>query len=347
MSLATQTHASADWRWLYSPRFDLFFILGFMTIALLVVNVVVQQPSLFLPILLADLWLLGYHHVVSMYTRLCFDKESFQRSRVWLFVMLPMVALATIALAAAVGVWAVFSVYFYWQWWHYTRQSWGVSRAYRSKEREARYEDGWLEQAIFYAFPTLGILHRSWQGPQQFLGMDLFVIAIPTWLMIAASVAAAGLFAFWCVRRAIAWREGRLARAHTLYMATHFTVFALAYVFIQDVTLGWLLVNIWHNGQYILFVWMFNASRFRGGVDPKARFLSYISQPNRFWLYMLFCVALTGFIYAGVLSAMDKALAFGLTGTIVIYQILNFHHYVVDTFIWKVRKGPVKDTLGL
>src|SRR6185437_2260693 len=121
----------------------------------------------------------------------------------------------------------------------------------------------------------------------------------------------------------------------------------LAYILIPDITLGWLLVNIWHNGQYILFVWMFNARRFANGVDPKARFLSYISQEERLWLYMLVCLAITGLLYAGVLSTIGNALALGLTGTIVIYQIMNFHHYVVDMLIWKVRKGPVKATLGL
>lgn len=349
MSLATQTsHApAAEWRWLYSPRFDLFFIAGFLILAMLTVTVIMRQPSLFLPILIADLWLLGYHHVISTYTRLCFDKESFSRSRALIFALLPAVAAATIALAWFVGVWAVFSLYFYWQWWHYTRQSWGVSRAYRAKDRDAFYEDGWLDQAIFYALPVLGVMFRSWQGPQKFLGMDLFVVHVPNWLMLLSAIACASLLAVWIARRVQAAREGRLARTHTLYMSTHFLVFGFAYIIIPEITLGWLLINIWHNGQYILFVWMFNAKRFTAGVDPKARFLSYISQPNRMWLYMTVCIGLTGILYAGILSPFNSWLAMGITGTIVLYQIVNFHHYVVDTLIWKVRKGPVKETLGL
>jgi len=125
MTLAAHTSQSpaAEWRWLYSPRFDLFFILGFLAIALLSVSTVMRHPWLFMPILLADLWLLGYHHVISTYTRLCFDRESFSRSRALIFALFPAVAVATIALAYFVGIWAVFSLYFYWQWWHYTRQS--------------------------------------------------------------------------------------------------------------------------------------------------------------------------------------------------------------------------------
>ena len=347
MSIAVQTETKSEWRWLHTPGFDLFFILGFLTIATSVVAVVTRQPALFGPILLVDLWLLGYHHVIATYTRLMFDRESFNRSRWMIFGLFPVVAVATTALAWFVGLWAVFSLYFYWQWFHYTRQSWGVARSYRAKDPAALYEDGWLDQALFYSLPVLGIVFRSWQGPTKFLGQDLFVFTIPDWLMIAVAAAALGLVAAWISRRFMAWRQGHLARAHTAYLATHFLVFALAYVLIADITFGWLLINIWHNGQYILFVWMFNNRRFKNGVDSNARLLSAISQPRNLWLYMTVCLALTAVFYVGVLGTIENMLAMGLAGTILIYQTVNFHHYIVDSFLWKTRKGPMKEALGL
>ena len=33
--------------------------------------------------------------------------------------------------------------------------------------------------------------------------------------------------------------------------------------------------------------------------------------------------------------------------TIIIYQTINFHHYIVDGLIWKARKKPMRKTLGL
>jgi len=33
-----------------------------------------------------------------------------------------------------------------------------------------------------------------------------------------------------------------------------------------------LVLNIWHNAQYVLFVWAFNTNRFKGSLDEKARF---------------------------------------------------------------------------
>jgi hypothetical protein len=32
---------------------------------------------------------------------------------------------------------------------------------------------------------------------------------------------------------------------------------------------------------------------------------------------------------------------------IIIYQTINFHHYIVDSIIWKARKKPMREALGL
>jgi hypothetical protein len=339
--------ARIHWAWLCNPRFDLSFIVGIPALACLTGLTVLAQPHLFTPILIFDLWFLGYHHVISTYTRLCFDRKSLSEHWPLLAGLLPAVALATLAAASALGLWVIVSVYFYWQWFHYTRQSWGISRAYRGKERDALYEDGWLDQATFYALPVLGILHRSHQDPGLFIGMELKVLPVPSALVTVVAAIACLLLAHWTFRRIQAWRQGRLAAAHTLYMLTHFAIFAAGYLAIEDITHGWLVINIWHNAQYILFVWMFNTRRFSGGLDPQARFLSYISQPGRLWLYLAACLLITGVIYLGVLRAADTLFFAGLSATIVLYQIVNFHHYIVDSRIWKVRKEPIRRTLGL
>jgi hypothetical protein len=347
MSDITVRVAHVNWAWLLSRSFDLWFIVGLPVVAVLTGIIVVWQPHLFAPVLIFDLWFLGYHHVISTYTRLCFDRKSFSEHWPLLVVFLPAVTLGTLVVAYAVGLWVIVSIYFYWQWFHYTRQSWGISRAYRGKEPDALYEDGWLDQAIFYALPVLGVLYRSHQDPGSFIGLELRVIPVTSAMVGVAGIATAALLAIWVCRRLQALREGRLAAVHTLYMLTHFAIFAVGYLTIADITYGWLVINIWHNAQYILFVWMFNTRRFKGGVDPQARFLSYISQPNRLWLYLATCVLITGVIYWGVLRTIDWLFFTGLSATIVLYQIVNFHHYVVDSKIWKVRKEPMRKALGL
>lgn len=335
----------ANLPWLRSPGFDLTFILGLLIAGIATGLTVVAYPKLFLPIMLFDLWCLGYHHVIATYTRLCFDRRSAIQHRELLTTLPLLVVAATLAAVALFGLWIVVSVYFYWQWFHYTRQSWGVSRAYRGKDRDASYEDGWLDQAIFYALPVLGILARSHQDPGLFLGMELRVIRVPALLVDMAGAAALLLLGLWMWQRIQAWREGRLGLLHTIYMLSHFAIFSVGYLLIADISYGWLAINLWHNAQYILFVWMFNTKRFKDGPDPQARFLSYISQPQRLWLYLGSCIAITGVVYWGVLRTIDEMLFTGLAATLVIYQIVNFHHYIVDSRIWKLRKDAVRATV--
>lgn len=346
MSVATSGDVVAL-RWLRSPRFDIVFILGIFCLALVTGAIVLAAPEIFMPVLILDLWFLGYHHVIATYTRLCFDIESFRQRGFLVYGFLPAVAVLTLLVAWQIGLWVIVSIYFYWQWWHYTRQSWGISRAYRGKDREQFYEDGWLDQTIFYALPVVGILYRSYQATPTFIGLDLWYIPTPGWVIQIAAAVAGILLAVWVLRRIMAAIEGRLAVLHTLYMLTHFIIFAVGYIVVPDITFGWLIINIWHNAQYILFVWMYNARRFNHGVDSKARFLSYISQPNRIWLYMLTCVTITGVIYWGILRTLDWLFFAGISATIVLYQIANFHHYVVDSMIWKVRKPEIRQNLGL
>src|SRR3954453_22186514 len=119
--------------WLRNPQFDFTLIALCAGWALAAGAVIVAEPKWFWPILFLDVWLLGYSHVVSTFTRLAFDRESFRQHRMLLLPLPIAVAGCTIALAIAVGPWLIATVYLYAQWFHYTRQSYGISRMYLRK----------------------------------------------------------------------------------------------------------------------------------------------------------------------------------------------------------------------
>src|SRR5262249_56073587 len=76
------------------------------------------------------LWLLCYPHLIATYTRTAFDRQSLWAHR-FLNFGLPIVIFGAIALlAGTVGTWPLVTTYLYWQWFHFTRQSYGASRAY-------------------------------------------------------------------------------------------------------------------------------------------------------------------------------------------------------------------------
>jgi hypothetical protein len=296
------------------------------------------------------LWLLGYHHVVSTYTRLCFDRDSFITHR-FLVLWLPLLVLAaTVLLAVGIGPWVLATVYLYWQWFHYTRQSWGISQGYRRKSGGLVTDGVRLSMVTFYLLPLWGILHRSHQAPGEFLGLELRTLPVPGLVVDIVGTAALAALAWWLAGRVVAWWRGQLPRAHTMFVLSHFAIFYVGYLLIDTLDHGWLVLNIWHNAQYVAFVWLFNTNRFKNGVDPKARFLSAISQPDRKVIYFTTCFAISTLLYLtiwlGIKTFNSHFEAVLLPLALIVYQTINFHHYIVDALIWKLRRKEVRAKLG-
>jgi hypothetical protein len=337
---------------LRGPGFDATFIFGLAAIALGSGAMVTMQPSLFWPILTLDLWLLGYHHVIATFTRLAFDRESLREHRHLILYLPWAVAAAVLVLALTVGLWSIVSLYLYWQWFHYARQSEGISKAYAGRSRGKDMGDPRLMRFTFYSVPVAGILVVSARAPEQFLFLPVRVLPVPEWVAAAAVLVAALSVAVWLAHQYRAWRRGCMAGPYVAYVSSHFVVFGTAYIGLAELNYGWLAVNMWHNAQYILFVWLFNNRRFNGGVDPKRLLLSTISQNGRFPLYIAVCLTLSTAVYfvMGRFGQDTLARSLGVSAAlaaVIIYQTLNFHHYVVDALIWKLRKPAVSDKLGL
>ncbi|HET6893021.1 MAG TPA: hypothetical protein VFH31_18090 [Pyrinomonadaceae bacterium] len=333
--------------WLRSPAFDLTYVVGIGSVAILSGWFVVANPKLFPVIFVLDAWLLGYHHVISTFTRLTFDTESFREHR-FLVTWLPLIVLTGVAAACVLfGGWILTTIYLYWQSWHYTRQSYGISRIY---QRKACVPDDLVYKLVIYALPAWGILHRSYQAPEKFLFMEVKVIPIPLWLVVAAGAATFIILSWWVAQTVKAWLEGSFSISHTLYLCSHLLVFGVGYLLIEDINHGWLVLNIWHNCQYILTVWMFNNNRFKGGLDYKHRFLSYLSQRSNLLMYFAVCLILSTGLYAGLqysLGWLALATATSLPVMAIAMQAINFHHYLVDALIWKVRRKPVRQNFGI
>jgi hypothetical protein len=326
--------------WLRSPRFDLGLILGVAALALTAGLTAASSPRWLELIVTLDLWLLGYHHVVSTFTRLSFDRHSVRQHRFLLFGLPPLVLAAVMALVLGVGAWLVVTIYFYWQWFHYARQSYGISRAFQHAAGSRLSEPGWLTAAVIYLPAVWGILSRSAQNTQSFLGLPLHLIPVPDWVVSVAGVAAVAAVGAWLWIRLTSAKRTPMPLAHTLYVLSHVVIFYVGYVVIEDLTAGWLVANVWHNAQYILFVWLFNNRRFDGRSDVQARFLSLISQRRNFFLYLGVCLSISSLVYVAIASALPHLPMPALAAAAIVYQTINFHHYIVDAIVWRRRKPP-------
>jgi hypothetical protein len=170
---------------------------------------------------------------------------------------------------------------------------------------------------------------------------------VPFWLVSIAGVCAIVITGAWLSRQII---RRSFATPLTLYMCSHVTIFSFGYLLIDDITHGWLVLNVWHNAQYILTVWLFNNNRFRDGIHPKHRFLSYLSQQRNVMKYFAVCLIFSTVAYSLLgfaLSTVSTFVATSLPLFAIAYQAINFHHYVVDAVIWKVRRRPVQQNFGI
>lgn len=324
--------------WLRGPAFDLTLILGVLVLALVLGGAATASPALFGAVLVVDLWLLAYPHVASTFTRVAFDREGVRRHWFLLFVCPPLVLAGTAGLTFSGGVIALNTLYYTWQSWHYTRQSYGIARAYHRPAVTAfgRHGPDRLSDAVIYAFPIWGLLHRSAQGNHQFYGMPLHCPQAPALLEWAAAAIAWALLLAWGWRALVDRREGRLRGVGPpLFVLSHVAITVVSYVLIDEITRGWLFINIWHNAQYLLFVWAANAGRFAGGVDPRRRWISRISQPDRIPVYALTCLAVGGCFYYSLGLVLERSAWDVLPLVLVVHMAVNFHHYLIDAVIWR------------
>ena len=160
--------------WLRSPGFDSVFIVGLLALGLLAGAVVLAEPRLFYTVLLLDLWLLSYHHVIATYTRLAFDTESFHQHKA-LVLYLPLgVLLLTGLIGVSLGPQVLITIYLYWQWYHYTRQSEGISKAYARKSGRNPAKPDLITRLTFWIVPLDGIVNVSFRAPGTFLGLPVY-----------------------------------------------------------------------------------------------------------------------------------------------------------------------------
>jgi len=329
---------------LRNTRFDTVFIFGVAAVALLSGGLVILKPNLFGLILFLDIWILGYQHVVATFTRLSFDMESFKEHK-HLVTWLPIVvAVATVATCMILGPWVLATTYLYWQWFHYTRQSYGIARVYQCKFDPKVYK---IDQLIVYVLPLAGIMYRSYQKTPQFLGMDIKYIPVTAHMVQGIMILSAIVLFWWVGRQLIALKEKKTSIPYTLFMLSHVIIFTVGYIVVKDINFGWLIINIWHNAQYVMFVWLFNNKRFNNKSHSQHKFLSTLSSEQNQLRYYMTCLAISTIAY----FALERIIGYFHTATLplalVVYQTINFHHYVVDGIIWKVRKKPMRKTLDL
>jgi hypothetical protein len=338
---AVAPDAAQSRSYVWSGSFDNTLLAAPLALGLLAAAVVTANPALYAAVVMADLWFLGYHHVVSTYTRLGFSSRGLLRNRFLALYLLLAIVGATTVLAFTAGAWVVASAFLYLQWFHYMRQGYGISRMYFRTTPAGQVVGArdWIADAVIYTVPVFAIAYRSTTMGDTFLAMPVKAIVPPQIVVTILAVAAAVSVGAWFVRMGHRVAADTADVRYEGFILSHVVIFLVGYVLTADANVGWLAINIWHNLQYVLVVWMVNVKRYGGRVDADEPLLSRISQPGRPLTYFACCLLITTVIYLGLNRFTVLVMGGGLAATLGVYMGINFHHYVVDALIWKRRSA--------
>jgi hypothetical protein len=328
---------------LLAPWYDGLLIVGCPLLALATGAAAAHDNTLLTVLIALDSAVLGGPHVVATYTRLGADtgRSGFSRS---LFAGLPLLVLAsTAALGHWVGTWGLATVYVYWQAVHYTRQSYGIARIYQRKAGVASGDSNLAAVAMLHLLPLWGIAYRSYQQPPKLLWIDIRMVPIPYTAVVGAGAVAIGAIVWWLTGVVRDCRGGRLAVLPTVYLLTHAAVFGTGYLLLSDNTQGWLVINVWHNAQYLLVVWLYHHGRSVGKAAASPGLLTLLGR-NRPLLFFGVCFGTSLLMYAAISLATGAA---SPLVAMVVFQAVNFHHYIVDATVWRLRRPAVQAHLGL
>lgn len=280
------------------------------------------RPDTFAALLILDMWFLGYAHVAATFLRV-FDLPLSSAQRRFVGVDLVLVSFALAALLSLRGT-AIYlsSAYLYWQWFHYVRQGYGMTKLVDSRDRMvARSAYVLLYSASGAAF--CAALSRS---DGTFLGAA--VMLPPSWLLeglavVSAIVAgAAGLVGIRLFRG--------VSSLGPQFLLSSLLVLCLSYSLLP-LGFAWLVVNVWHNTQYLLVV------RF---WPPKAEAVPILTRRSdaalkEFALFLAMCLVIAWVLYGVFNSLLMSSPLAGGVWILSFYMAVNFHHYLVDALIWR------------
>lgn len=339
--------------WIVSPLFDLLCIIspGLFS-ALLVLSfsswfrLQLEVSPLFwvLLVLCVDV-----AHVYSTLFRTYFDKEEFRRRRT-LYLMAPLLAWVCGILLYTQSDLLFWRIAAYTAVFHFIRQQYGFMMIYTA--REGRKAGLLLDRLVIYLATVYPLIfwHTHPRNFSWFVEHDFLFLRWPL-LSTAVGWIYLGLLGLYASREAGRFLRGeRLSLGKNLFLlATALSWYVGIVVFNGD--LAFTLTNVVSHGiPYIALVWVYQQ---RKQLQPLRSAFQKIIQPRSLLLYLGVLLLLAyceealwdGFIWRErvevfgpvqrILPAIHGSFLAFLVPLLTVPQLT---HYILDAFIWKVRK---------
>ncbi len=245
-----------------------------------------------------NIWILSVPHTFSTLTR----SDRRERGAIFKTIFIFMSLFGSVLLVSHfINFVLIFSFYFFWQQFHYSKQNFGIAR-YGKHVHKAELVD----HCFFLLVPLISVLGLFSSGPQVFFS---YLINSPFSFSISRSQAL--ILNLILLVSYLGFRRKVMQPA-----LQHVALFSMAYLGIESFAVGWLCLNVFHNLQYLKFMFRFE-NRIQFLILPLMLSLA---------LYGLEASAMVGFSF--ILA-------------------LNFTHYVLDGIIWRRRAVEISSLSSL
>ncbi len=348
--------------WIASRRFDLIWILGpafFSVVLALVIATLLPNRLNTIPIWTWALVIMGIDvaHVYSTLFRTYFDPEERRHYSGYLLMIPLMCWLLGVLLysQSTKGFWTVLA---YVAVFHFVRQQYGFMMIYRRSEPIQPRLFRALDQLAVYLATLFPLVYWHAHLPRNFIWFVKgdFAISVPQWISSLCGILYGTVLIAYLIKELYQWR-----REHYFNVPKNLLLFGTALSWYVGIVLlnadfPFTITNvITHGVPYIALVWYFGRRKFYGKSRPTVvsgifpRFFSYRAIP----LFALVLIVLAyfeeGFWDSLVWRERQELFSiFYVFGAIPDHAILSMvvpllavpqaTHYVLDAFIWRMRK---------
>jgi tetratricopeptide (TPR) repeat protein len=343
--------------WILGPKRDLMF---FILTPLLIVPAWFAIRGL-VPLETLSLYVLGlggFGHHLPGFVRAYSDPDLFKRYKLR-FTLVPALLIGACALFAYLDLNALVCATVLWGAWHGAMQINGFLRIYDSKVKSIHPATARLDMLMCLAWFGAAILHspaKEFSLLSQFYASGGLLIPpgafAPFGLIWDMGTAAVTLLFL-----ANAWKRAKAGNPASpikfLAMASGFAFWWYCIVGLDNLMLGVVLWEAFHDAQYNVLVWLFERQRVDRGLNAGgAEKLLFGRGPARLALYAILilaygCIGIASSF--GDINAPEKAmLGSGAPQWLLRVTIASaLLHFYFDGFIWKVRERGIRMGLGV
>jgi len=342
--------------WILGPRRDLLFFV--LTPLLIIPLVFAIKPHVDLVIFGTMVQGFGgFGHHLPGFIRAYADRELFQQYKVR-FVLVPILLALTCGFFAYLDLNAVTLAVVVWGAWHGAMQVNGFLRIYDSKVKSFARTTAWLDWLMclfWFAFVILhspvklfALLSHFYVSGGPLIPPAAFSLFIRAW--DGATILLTVLF---LTNAVIQRRKGvPPSPVKLLTMAVSFSFWWYCMVSVNNLMLGVILFEIFHDVQYNVLIWLFQRHRVTGGNAGNVEKLLFGFGFGRMALYLILIGA---YGYIGVAASyvdinmpekivQNDVPMLWMLRVLAVSAILHFYY---DGFIWRVRNQSVRKGLGL